>query len=311
MDRNKYNNLICEAVQNCTAEIVSLMKERGLRMIDFVEHDIDLPTTTFENGSSGEYSFECIESIYLDENENIILTGESGITAYLDGNYGDFFKVADTIGALYAAVYDCFERVDFGKSHFAEEEYEEKYSHGVTKDMWVDIILLLGLTDTEAEYIQSMKITESDDKFDYIYIDFGEQRFGANYCVIRDKKNDDLYKPCECAEAYPASVKDIAMYAWVDANNNKIMINTDNEMEKYDSTTRQRLEYLNKNFPAIFDGISFVWHKNHTMCVKSKSDERNGDTKISYVAIYNHHTDIVPVKLSKMEKLDVEFPALS
>lgn len=311
MDRNKYNNLICKAVQNCTEEIVSLMKERGLRMVDFVEHDIDLPTTTFENGSSGEYSFECIESIFLDSEENIILNGESGIQAYLDRTYGDFFDVADTVGKIYAALYDCFERVDFGKSHFTEEEYEEKYSHGVTKDMWVAIILLLGLTETEAEYIQSMKIAESDDKFDYIYIDFGEQRYGANYCVIRDRKNDDLYKPCECSEAYPATIKDIAMYAWVDANNNKIMINTDNEMEKYDSTTRQRLEYLNKNFPAIFDGISFVWHKNHTMCVKSKSDERNGDTKTSYVAIYKHHTDIVPVKLSKMEKLDVEFPALS
>lgn len=311
MDRNKYNNLICNAVQNCTEEIASLMKERGLRMIDFVEHDIDLPTTTFENGSSGEYSFECIESIYLDSEENIILNGESGIQAYLDGNYGDFFNVADTIGALYAAVYDCFEKVDFGKSHFTEEEYEEKYSHGVTKDMWEAIILLLDLTPTDAAAIESMKITESDDKFDYIFIDFGGQRIGASYCVIRDKKNDDLYMPSENGGCYPASVKDIAMYAWIDKDNNKIMLNTDNEMEKYDSTTRQRLKYLNKNFPAIFDGISFVWHKNHTMCVKSKSDERNGGTKTSYVAIYRHHTDIVPVKLSKMEKLDVEFPALS
>jgi len=309
MNKYKYSDIICDAVANCTKEMISLMKERGLKMVDFVEHDVDLPSTVFENESTGEYQFEDIESISLNEENEIIVKGESGITGYLDKYYGDFFKVADSIGYIYRALVESLERVDEGLSTFAKEEYEEKYSHGVTKDMWEAIIFLLNLTEEQTNDIVSMKITESDDKFDFIYIDFNENYFGTNYCIIRDRKNNDIYMP-QSDGAYPACINDIAMYTWVDIERNSIMLNTENEMENFDNTTHERLVYLNKNFPDIFDGISFVWHKNHTMCVKSKQDERNGDTKTSYVAIYDKHTDIVPIKLSRMEKLDVDFPPL-
>jgi len=312
LNPQKYNDIILSTVQNFTHEIRDIMMCRGLQMIDFVEHDVELPSAVFENGETGKYSYESVESISIDADLNIIVKGESGITGYLDGEYGDYFDIACRIGPIYRAVVESLDRVDNGQSCFAKEEFEEKYSHGVTKDMWLAIIVLLDLSEEQKNNIISMKITESDDKFDYIYVDFGERYNYANYCVIRDKKSDDIYMPIEAEGAYPASVKDINMYAWADKDNNKIMLNSENEMEKYDATTRRRLEYLNANFPTIFDGISFRWHKNHTMCVQSTYDRynENGDKNISYVAIYDKPTDIIPLKLSKMEKLDVSFPPL-
>jgi len=311
MNANKYSEIISNAVANCSREMMDMMKARGLKMVDFVEHDVYLPTTVFEQEGDGSYIFDTIESISLTDENEIIVKGERGI-GYLDCFYGDFFKVADSIGSIYRALVESFERVDEGKSRFVKEEFEEKYSYGVTKDMWSAIIFLLDLGENDVNNIVSMKLTESDDKFDYIYIDFNDKYNGANYCVIRDKKNDDIYLPIESNGAYPATIKDISMYSWANIEGEKIMLNSENEMEKYDATTRRRLEYLNKNFPTIFDGISFRWHKNHTMCVQSTYDRynENGDKNISYVAIYNKPTDIIPLKLSKMEKLDVSFPPL-
>lgn len=306
---NKYNDIIVNAVHNCTDEIISLMEKRGLYQIDFRKHDGDPVYSIFEDTSTAISKYWCEEviSIHIDENKNLIVTGESGITGYVDNMWGDYFTVADTMPKIYEKVIDIFNKINKKEDFFHNDEYEEKYSHGVTKDMWNTIIILLELTPEEEQNIKSMKITESDDKFDYIYIDFGGKFSlnGANYCAIRDRKNDDIYIPTSAQGTYPASLTEASMYAWVNQEHEKIMLNSNNEMENYDELTRKRLEYLNGEGNArvgfVFDGIKFIWHKNHTICVKSQKDIREGNDDISYVAIYNRKSDIVPIKFYRQQ----------
>lgn len=299
MDKYKYINETTDMVGRCTREMVALMKEHNLNVVNF-DNLIDAPAATFENEDDCKFEFgyyyERIKSISLDEDDNIIVTAENGLTGYLDGNYGDFFNVADKIGEIYRALV---------------EKIEKEYKI-LTKEEKAKIFEILNLNrDTHMTPI----IADRNDDFVLIYLGFNDSAgldgSGRNMSVLRDKKTNELFIPT--SDMYPISLANANTYVYhslSDESETKTDIAFTDKFEKItmDKNLKDKLTYLNNcgvsdEEGIIFDGITFVWLKNHTLCVKSARRPNK-----SYIAVYKHRRDIVPSKFYEENPLNFNFP---
>lgn len=294
MDKYKYINETTDMVGRCTREMVALMKEHNLNVVNF-DNLIDAPAATFENEDDFRFEFgyyyERIKSISLDEDDNIIVAAENGLTGYLDGNYGDFFNVADKIGEIYRALVE-------------KIEMEDKI---LTKEEKTKILGILNLSgDTRMMPI----VAEENDDFVIIYLKFNGT-VGDNMSVLRDKKTNELFIPT--SDAYPMCIVNANTYVYhslSDESETKTDIAFTDKFEKItmDKNLKDKLTYLNNcgvsdEEGIIFDGITFVWLKNHTLCVKSARRPNK-----SYIAVYKHRRDIVPSKFYEEKPLNFNFP---
>lgn len=294
MDKYKYINETTDMVGRCTREMVALMKEHNVNVVNF-DNLIDAPSATFEEEFVGYY-YQAIKSISLDEDDNIIVTAENGLTGYLDGNYGDYFNVADKIGEIYRALV---------------EEIEKEYKI-LTKEEKAKIFEILNLKhDTPMTPV----IADTNDDFVLIYLSFngvaGLDGFGKNMSVLRNKKTNELFIPT--SDAYPITLATANTYVYhslSDESETKTDIAFTDKFEKItmDKNIKDKLIYLNNcgvsdEEGIIFDGITFVWLKNHTLCVKSAHRPNK-----SYIAVYKHRKDIVPSKFYEEKPLNFNFP---
>lgn len=198
-------------------------------------------------------------------------------------------------------------------------------------DVFVDDYFVRVVSDEDIKHIKfvlkldsiyCVSFVEENDEFEFYYIDCNDDYAGSNMSCLKEKATGKIFFPD--STTYPISLAEAPMYAWVTSKVNIeektiesrdiTLMNDDGKMEKYNHVTRDRLEFLNHNGALvnedgeeIFDGITFVWQKNHTLCVKSYKDIAAGRKDISYIAIYKEVTDITPIKFYRQQNLNIEF----
>lgn len=307
LNSKKIETSVRDLINESYADIVSALTENGLRHIHFSNYYVDPPIVHVWNNDMNGEDIDVIDYISLTDDNNIVgYTKKTNDTIYYEQEL-DYMTPVSLMGilSLHHSISKIFNLFVDGKIEFSSIEYDSKYRY-VSKSTWDEITTLLALDEKQIDDIISMNVIEENDDYKLIYIDFDEKLYGANYSVIINKHNNKIFKPI--ANTYPLNLRDINMYAWVDSNNKCIMFNSNNKMKKFDSITYNRLCYLNTHFTDIFDDIVFVWRRHHTLCVRSYKDIDAHNEKTSYVAVYEHSNDIIPISLSKMEKLDVNFP---
>ena len=116
--KNKFNDKIIGLVVDATNEIIEMFKEHNLRNIQFMYHpNIDAPFCVFDDGTGEEY--KCLKATEIalspDYSTIIIISDETNWQGYLDGFYGDFFDVAQSIGDIYKSVVEVIEENNFAE----------------------------------------------------------------------------------------------------------------------------------------------------------------------------------------------------
>lgn len=172
---------------------------------------------------------------------------------------------------------------------------------------------VLKVLEIEPSKVIKFATIDSNDNYELVYIDYGGDFNGANYTVLRNKVTGEYFVPQNGA-AYPITMTDALTYVYAKIEDGKIteektMLTTKNKMKTVDEITRRRLAWLNnsgyKNLAddEIFDGISFVWAKGHTLCVRSQKDIEHNDKHLSYIAIYANKDDVKPTKFFSQYRL--------
>lgn len=157
-------------------------------------------------------------------------------------------------------------------------------------------------------------ITDEDENFALIYLDLGLNYNGANFTVLRDKKTNEILVPF--SEQYPVKLADVSTYVYhsldeepTEGDRTNIILTDKMEKITMDKNLQDKLVYLNNcraadNDGEIFgNGVTFVWLKNHTLCVKSAT--RGGK---AYIAVYKHRKDVIPTKLYEEKRVNYTFP---
>lgn len=173
-----------------------------------------------------------------------------------------------------------------------------------------EVLNVLGINP---EKVKDMFVTDSEGDYELVYIDCGENFNGANFTVLRDKTNGKYFVP-QNGGAYPLKMTEVHSYVYAEIDGEKVkeeqtMLTTKNKMKTIDDITKRRLVWLNNSGyenlagEKIFDGISFVWAKGHTLCVRSQKDIENSEWNKSYIAIYSNKEDVEPTKFYSQYRL--------
>lgn len=157
-------------------------------------------------------------------------------------------------------------------------------------------------------------VTDEDENFVLIYLDLGEQYNGANFTVLRNKKTNEILVPF--SEQYPIRLTEVNTYVYhsldeepTEGDRANIILTDKMEKITMDKNLQDKLVYLNncraadENGEIFGNGVTFVWLKNHTLCVKSAT--RSGK---AYIAVYKHRKDVIPTKLYEETRVNHTFP---
>ena len=305
MNPQKYNEVIENVVKECTEEMVALMRKNNA--ISVILDEETAPSILIEKDSENGIScfYDKVVSMNLSVNDTILVyTKTQTIPGVLDGNNGIY--AADCIGPLYQSLVDYF---NSKKKYLLSEDESKK------------VCDLIGFAFCDIDYDY---VLDENEHFVLICIVMGDMYDRTEVTVLRDKESKEILVPTNgnfphtlelatFTTLHPLTLTTLYPLNEETESEEKTEIILSDKFEKVtmDKNLSDKLNYL-KNCGisdekgTIFadNKISFVWLKNHTLCVKSPYR-----TNKSYIAVYKHRNDIVPSKFYEETKVDFTFPA--
>lgn len=181
----------------------------------------------------------------------------------------------------------------------------------LSKEETDKVCVLLGFP---IEDFDGATIADEDENFVLIYLNLRDMYNGANFTILRNKKTNEILVPF--SEQYPMCLKETNTYVYhsldeepTEGDRTNIILTDKMEKITMDKNLQDKLVYLNncraadENGAIFGNGVTFVWLKNHTLCVKSAS--RSGK---AYIAVYKHRKDVIPTKLYEETRVNHTFP---
>lgn len=188
---------------------------------------------------------------------------------------------------------------------------EEIKTSVLSKEETDKVCVLLGFP---IEDFDGATIADEDENFVLIYLYLGDMYNGANFTILRNKKTNEILVPF--SEQYPITLTEANTYVYhsldeepTEGDRTNIILTDKMEKITMDKNLQDKLVYLNncraadENGAIFGNGVTFVWLKNHTLCVKSAS--RSGK---AYIAVYKHRKDVIPTKLYEEKRVNYTFP---